>query len=167
MFHCAWPELYAILNKNWDGKGLAALISERKKEREELESYSPPDVITNEAPEYAKVVFDFSDNFLSGLGVAAGKARGIVKILHHPDEGKKLKAGDVLVAPSTDPAWTPLFLRASAVIMETGGYLSHGYIVAREYGIPAVVNIAGIMKFLKDDQEIIVDGDQGKVHLVE
>ncbi len=80
-------------------------------------------------------------------------------------EGEKLRAGDVLVAPSTDPAWTPLFLRASAIVMGAGGSLSHGSIVAREYGIPAVANIPGVMKIIKDNQLITVDGGEGKVYL--
>jgi len=72
----------------------------------------------------------------------------------------------VLVAPSTDPGWTPLFLRASAIVMETGGFLSHGSIVAREYGIPAVVNIPNAMKVIRDKRIITVDGDEGKILLM-
>ncbi len=70
-----------------------------------------------------------------------------------------------MVAPSTDPAWTPLFLKASAIVMELGGVLSHGSIVAREYGIPAVVNIPGVMKVIDDNRLVTVDGDEGKVYL--
>ncbi|MFZ5643153.1 MAG: PEP-utilizing enzyme [Bacillota bacterium] len=65
--------------------------------------------------------------------MAAGKASGKARIILHPDQGGKLMHGEILVAPSTDPAWTPLFLKASAIVMENGGYLSHGSIVAREY----------------------------------
>jgi rifampicin phosphotransferase len=68
------------------------------------------------------------------------------------------------VAPSTDPAWTPLFLRASAVVMEVGGCLSHGAIVAREYGLPAVVNVPGLLQAVRDGEELTVDSDQGKVY---
>jgi pyruvate,water dikinase len=74
-----------------------------------------------------------------------------------------LQQGDVLVAPSTDPGWTPLFLRASAIVVETGGFLSHGAIVAREYGIPAVANIPGILNALRDGESITVDGSRGCV----
>ena len=80
--------------------------------------------------------------------------------------GTALQAGDVLVAPSTDPAWTPLFLKASALVMETGGYLSHGAIVAREFGIPAVVNVPGIRARLKDGETIRVDGNTGTISRV-
>jgi pyruvate,water dikinase len=74
-----------------------------------------------------------------------------------------LQAGDVLVAPSTDPAWTPLFLKVGALVMETGGYLSHGAIVAREFGIPAVVNVPGIRAVLEEGETICVNGDAGTV----
>ncbi len=69
----------------------------------------------------------------------------------------------MLVAPSTDPGWTPLFLRASAVVAEVGGYLSHGAIVAREYGLPAVANIPGLLEAVRDGSQLSVDGDTGEV----
>ena len=71
--------------------------------------------------------------------------------------------GEILVAPSTDPAWTPLFLRAAALVTESSGYLSHGAIVAREYGLPAVVNVPGVMKLIKDGELLEVNGDDGTV----
>ena len=67
------------------------------------------------------------------------------------------------MAPSTDPGWTPLFLRASGLVMEVGGYLSHGAIVAREYGIPAVVNVPGVVTLLRDGEVLTVDGGTGRV----
>ncbi|HYF79901.1 MAG TPA: PEP-utilizing enzyme [Symbiobacteriaceae bacterium] len=67
------------------------------------------------------------------------------------------------MAPSTDPAWTPLFLRAAAVVTEMGGYLSHGAIVAREYGIPAAANLPGLMSQFKTGEEILINGDTGEV----
>jgi len=69
------------------------------------------------------------------------------------------------VAPTTDPGWTPLLLRASAIVVESGGAGSHGAIVAREYGIPAVLNIPGVMQLIQDGQNLVVDGDEGKVFL--
>ena len=67
------------------------------------------------------------------------------------------------MAPSTDPGWTPLFLRASAVVTETGGYLSHGAVVAREFGLPAVVNVRDAMRLIADGDRLRVDGDAGRV----
>ena len=102
---------------------------------------------------------------LRGLGVSAGRATGPARLLRHPDEGARLQHGDVLVAPSTDPGWTPLFLRASALVLEVGGSLSHGAIVAREYGLPAVANLPGVLTAVRDGQLLTVDGDTGRVEL--
>ncbi len=165
IYHCAWNEIVSILHGDWDGRGLDVLVAERKAGRKEMEALSPPDLIIDETPRFAEPVTRSSSNVLSGMGVAAGSASGPDRLVYHPDQGAKLQAGDVLVAPSTDPGWTPLFLRASAIVVETGGSSSHGSIVAREYGIPAVVNIPGVMRMLHDGQRITVDGDGGKIYL--
>lgn len=100
------------------------------------------------------------------LGVTSGRATAVARSIRHPCEGTRLGVGDILVAPSTDPGWTPLFIRASAVVMETGGYLSHGAIVAREYGLPAVVNIPDIPSHIGDGETLTVDGDAATVERV-
>ena len=82
----------------------------------------------------------------------------VARTIPHPDEGARCGHGEILVAPSTDPGWTPLFVRASAVAMETGGYLSHGAIAARESGLPAVVNIPDIFCYIRDGDTLLVDG---------
>lgn len=140
IYFCTWPELVSVLTGEWDGTGLRALIAARKALMKEMESISPPDIIFGETPKFTEPVTRISGNCLEGVPVAAGKASGTARLIHHPDEGSRLQPGDILVAPSTDPGWTPLFLKAGAVVMETGGFLSHGAIVAREYGVPAVVN---------------------------
>lgn len=167
VFHCARLELLAVFSGDWDGTGLKTLVEERKARHAALEHLPAPDLVIDERPQRAVPAPLSAAGALSGLGVAAGSASGPVRIVRHPSEGAHLAPGDVLVAPSTDPAWTPLFLRASAIVMETGGQLSHGAIVAREYGIPAVVNIPGVLQILRDGQRVTVDGDAGKVHLVE
>lgn len=98
-----------------------------------------------------------------GVAVGHGIAEGRARIVRTPEAGASLQAGEILVAPSTDPAWTPLFLRAAGLVMETGGYLSHGAIVAREFGIPAVVNLPGILEALADGARLRVDGTRGEV----
>jgi phosphohistidine swiveling domain-containing protein len=163
IYHCSLPEIIAILAGYWDGKGLKVLVSERKDLREELSRLEPPDVIIDEVPQPLLRSPETHGRILKGVGVAAGRASGTVRIVRHPGENIKLKNGDVLVAPSTDPGWSPLFLRAKALVMEVGGYNSHGAIVAREYGIPAVVNVPGVMKVLEDGEPLTVDGDEGKV----
>jgi pyruvate,water dikinase len=85
-----------------------------------------------------------------------------VKILHTPRE-KPVEEGDVLVAYTTDPGWTPLFVNAAAVVLEVGGVLQHGAVVAREYGKPCVVGIDGVVTKLRDGEIVEVDGAAGTV----
>ena len=98
--------------------------------------------------------------------MAAGHARGPAFVARDPAAGLAMPAGAVLVAPSTDPAWTPLFLRASALVMEAGGYLSHGAIVAREFGIPALASVPGILDAVADGDLLNVDAGAGRVSRV-
>lgn len=98
-----------------------------------------------------------------GVATGTGVARGSVRRLRHPSEGPALQPGEILVAPSTDPGWTPLFLKAGGLVVETGGYLSHGAIVAREFALPAVVNLPGILDALQDGEMVEVDGLRGEV----
>jgi phosphoenolpyruvate synthase/pyruvate phosphate dikinase len=105
-------------------------------------------------------------NVLTGLGISRGVATGRVKILHTPRE-KPIEKGDVLVAYTTDPGWTPLFVNAEAVLLEVGGMLRHGGVVAREYGKPCVAGIQGITTTLHDGQHVEVDGGTGFVRLLD
>ena len=135
----------------------------RKLRHKKNEMLPAPDIICGEKPVFSGPVGQGSGDCLQGVAAATGRASGIARLIAHPSEGNRLQPGEILVAPSTDPAWTPLFLKAGAVVMETGGFLSHGSIVAREYGIPSVVNVAGAMRIIQDGQEIIVDGNAGTV----
>lgn len=103
---------------------------------------------------------------LVGEPISPGVVRGPVKVLHAPDE-KPVLPGDILVARATDPGWTPLFLNAGGVILEVGGLLQHGALVAREYGKPCVAGIVNATEILKDDQIIEFDGTSGIVRLME
>ncbi|MDD2511126.1 MAG: PEP/pyruvate-binding domain-containing protein [Syntrophomonas sp.] len=165
VFHCSWPELGSILKGDWNGRGLGVMVMERKQWRQKMEELSSPDFFIDDAPQYVEPVSQALSHALKGLGVSTGRASGPARLIYHPHQGEKLKDGDVLVAPTTDPGWTPLFLRASAIVVESGGAGSHGAIVAREYGIPAVLNIPGVMQLIQDDQNVVVDGDEGKVFL--
>jgi pyruvate,water dikinase len=98
-----------------------------------------------------------------GIAVASGRAEGVARIVLNPGDGANMRKGEILVAPSTDPGWTPLFLRAAGIVMQTGGFLSHGAIVAREYGLPAVVNIPGLLDRVRDGDRLLVNGDDGTV----
>ncbi|MBM4353122.1 MAG: hypothetical protein FJ109_04895 [Deltaproteobacteria bacterium] len=100
---------------------------------------------------------------LSGLAGSPGVATGRVRVVLKPSDAGRLRPGEVLVAPFTDVGWTPLFLVASAVVTELGGPLSHSCVVAREYGVPAVVNVKDAVRLLRDGQLVTVDGDRGVV----
>ena len=102
------------------------------------------------------------DGQLSGTPASAGVVTARARVILDPI-GAHLEPGEILVAPSTDPGWTPLFLTASGLVMEMGGPISHGAVVAREYGIPAVVGVPGATTHIVTGQEITVDGSAGIV----
>ncbi|MFN2199268.1 MAG: PEP/pyruvate-binding domain-containing protein [Anaerolineales bacterium] len=104
-----------------------------------------------------------TENQIRGLGASPGKVTAPACVLRGPEDFGKMQAGDVLVAGITTPAWTPLFARAAAVVTEVGGPLSHGSIVAREYGIPAVLGTGVATRWVRDGELITVDGDAGTV----
>ncbi len=149
----------------WDGRGARELTEDRRLRHEAWRHEEIQEVIAGEegvtvpAPP-AQLP---ADGVWRGIAASAGRAVGIARVVRSPEEGGELGQGDILIAPNTHPGWTPLFLRASAVVMETGGYLSHGSIVAREYGLPAVVNIPGLLRQLSSGERVTVDGDEGTV----
>jgi phosphohistidine swiveling domain-containing protein len=101
---------------------------------------------------------------LQGTPASAGSATGIARVIYDP-HGAHLSAGEILVAPSTDPGWTPLFLQAAGLVMEAGGAMAHGAIVAREYGIPAVVGVAGATERIATGSRVTLAGAAGTVTL--
>jgi phosphohistidine swiveling domain-containing protein len=100
---------------------------------------------------------------LKGIATSVGVVTGKARIIRGEHQFERLRPGEILVCPYTTPAWTPLFTSAAAVVTETGGAASHASIVAREYGIPAVMGVRGAMRVLDDGMEILVDGDRGIV----
>lgn len=106
-----------------------------------------------------------SADVLTGTPVSAGVAEGRVNVVLDP-RAAKMEPGDVLVCPGTDPSWTPLFLVASALVMEVGGLMTHGSVVAREYGIPAVVGVHSVTTRLRTGQRVRVDGTHGSVVII-
>jgi phosphohistidine swiveling domain-containing protein len=102
---------------------------------------------------------------ITGMAVSPGVVSGRIRIMHTAHE-KGIEKGDVLVAFTTDPGWTPLFVNAAAVILEVGGVLQHGAVVAREYGKPCVAGIADVLQRFVDGQLVEVDGTAGVVRIV-
>jgi pyruvate,water dikinase len=99
---------------------------------------------------------------LTGAPASAGTVTGKAKVILDP-AGAHLEPGEILVAPSTDPGWTPLFMTAGALVMEMGGPISHGAVVAREYGIPAVVGVPDATMRIRTGDTVTVDGAAGTV----
>lgn len=109
---------------------------------------------------------DAEANILSGSGVSPGTVEGTVQVLFDPLEAG-LKPGEILVCPGTDPSWTPLFLAAGGLVMEVGGMMTHGSVVAREYGIPAVAGVDRVTERLQTGHRVRVDGSRGTVELLD
>ncbi len=150
-------------------RGSRAPLQERVAARKaeyaaELRRKQAPRLITSEGVEIYSSAASEGGTALSGTGVSPGVYRGVVRVILDA-HGAQLQPGEILVAPSTDPAWTPLFMAAGALVMEAGGVMSHGSVVAREYGIPAVVGVADATRRLTTGQRITVDGGAGRVIL--
>ncbi len=145
-----------------------AAIAKRRAEYERNVALDPPGVVFGrfDPQRTAPQVLDEKAGVLHGIGVSPGTARGEARVILHAGQGHVMP-GEVLVAPFTDPAWTPYFLNAAAIVMDQGGQLSHGCIVAREYGIPCVVNVGPATKLIQTGRLLEVDGSRGVVRLLE
>ena len=170
-FHLSIFDIEAWLTGAWDGSGARALVGDREATLAAQQEMELPGVIEESPsaapgapPRGAAAAAPAPDgDAWDGVAAAPGAAEGAACVLRTPHDGGRMRRHDVLVAPSTDPGWTPLFLRASAVVTETGGYLSHGAVVAREFGLPAVVNVRDAMRLIADGDRLRVDGDAGRV----
>ena len=98
---------------------------------------------------------------------AGDVARGIARIVLDPSDEREFEAGYVLVAPNTDPSWTPLFMSAAAVVVDVGGQISHAVIVSRELGVPCVVSVTNATRRIPEGAMVEVDGDRGVVTVLQ
>jgi pyruvate,water dikinase len=144
-------------------------IADRRAEFEKHKKITPPAVVVGKFdPErYVADGFDSSVRILTGLGVSSGVATGRARVVLRSDTTEQVQPGEILVAPFTDPGWTPYFLHAAAIVMDLGGLLSHGSIIAREYGIPAVANVGPATRIIRTGQRLHVDGNRGEVRILE
>ena len=156
------------------GGGLpsAANVPFRRSQREEQARLVPPMAIGKWNPMLRRFVDSYPGKFgakpseraiVSGVPASAGIATGPVRVVRGPHEFDQLQPGEVLVAPFTAPAWTPLFTRAAAVVTDVGSAAAHASIVAREYGIPAVVGCGDATARLRNGMQVMVDGSTGNV----
>lgn len=125
-----------------------------------------PRVLTSTGESIHAPVMKAGENALMGIPVSPGVTEGRVRVLYHPEEGQSLEVGDILVTTGTNPSWTPLFMKLGGLIMETGGPISHGSVVAREYGLPAVAGVVNATRQLKDGQRVRINGETGSVELL-
>ena len=168
IFFLRYEEIMSIVQGNADFD-IHQIITTRRAEYDKDCSVTPPDTVFGkfDPDNYVPDTIDEQAQELKGLGVSPGTATGTARVILRADTDEQLLAGEILVAPFTDPGWTPYFVPAAAIVMDEGGIISHGSIVAREFGIPAVVNVGDATKIIKTGQKIHVDGDQGIVRIVE
>jgi phosphoenolpyruvate synthase/pyruvate phosphate dikinase len=146
-----------------DGRDLRALVRQRRETyAEELRRRHVPRLLLSDGTEPEAVATPGADGALRGTPASAGRVSAPARVLLDP-AGARLEPGEILVAPSTDPGWTPLFLTAGGLVMEMGGANSHGAVVAREYGIPAVVGVPDATSRITTGQLLDVDGAAGLV----
>ena len=155
--------------------GLHGAIESRKSEWRDRRNLTPPPMLPPKAKFMGIDIASFSAEsgnvegsaVIKGVGASPGRVTAPACVLHGPEDFDQMQVGSILVAVTTTPAWTPLFAMASGVVTDIGGPLSHGSIVAREYGIPAVMGTGTVTKLIKSGQTITVIGDTGEVLLAD
>lgn len=162
-----WLSLLSVVN--WREKGKDELQREIGTQREYynlLDNVAAfPSMIDSRGRILTLPRQEAKEGEIAGQPISPGVIRGRIKVLHAPDE-KPLLPGEILVARATDPGWTPLFINASAILLEVGGLLQHGALVAREYGKPCIAGIEGVTERLEDGQLVEVDAAAGIIRLL-
>ncbi|MBK8989689.1 MAG: hypothetical protein IPM39_27135 [Chloroflexi bacterium] len=143
-------------------ESLLERTAERRKAYEFWCSYPIPEALDAESRPLPNLALS-AEQGLQGIPASGGMATGPVRIVHQPNEAARLQRGDILVTLATDPGWTPVFPLVAGLVLVYGGQLSHGAIVAREYGVPAVVNVPEAMTRLHEGMIVTVDGSNGRV----
>ena len=143
------------------------LVRRRKDEFRSYESLTPPRVLTSDGEIFTGAYRrdDVPAGALAGLPVSAGTVEGRARVVLDIAEAE-LEAGDILVTAYTDPSWTPLFVAIKGLVTEVGGLMTHGAVIAREYGLPAVVGVERATRLIRDGQRIRVHGTDGYVEIL-
>jgi pyruvate,water dikinase len=150
------------------GEDLSAVITQRRRRRSvALGLEVPPVLFSDDLEAIGRPIPLEGGDHWQGVPLSAGVAEAPALVLEHPHAEAAPAEGYILVCPSTDPAWVPLFVRARGLVMETGGVLSHGAIVAREFGLPAVAGLPGVLRNIRTGQRVRVDGGRGTVRRVD
>ena len=164
IYYLTFEELHEVVRTN---KLDYQIVSKRKDEYKLHEKLTPPRVITSDgeiiAGEYKRE--NLPAKAIVGLAVSSGVIEGRARVILNMEDAD-LKDGDILVTSFTDPSWTPLFVSIKGLVTEVGGLMTHGAVIAREYGLPAVVGVENATKLIKDGQRIRVHGTEGYVEIL-
>ncbi len=164
IYYLTFEELREVVRTN---KLDYQIISKRKDEYKLYEKLTPPRVITSDgeiiAGEYKRE--NLPAEAIVGLPVSSGVIEGRARVILNMEDAD-LEDGDILVTSFTDPSWTPLFVSIKGLVTEVGGLMTHGAVIAREYGLPAVVNVENATKLINDGQRIRVNGTEGYVEIL-
>ncbi|KAI9282407.1 pyruvate phosphate dikinase PEP/pyruvate-binding protein [Umbelopsis sp. AD052] len=163
IFYLGLSEVASLLANTFEGDA-KELISQRKEQHIKDDNVHPVRLMTSEGEVVngARKSSNAPEGAILGSGVSAGVVEGYARVVMSPDNAE-LKSGEIMIAPFTDPGWTPLFNSAKALVICVGGMLTHGAVVAREYGIPAVVGVDNATDLIKTGQYIRVDGNEGYI----
>jgi phosphohistidine swiveling domain-containing protein len=166
LFYLTREELHALTKGELASAAAKSLTAVRKAQMETDAQLELPSTICGEFVPMPPARVTGDQDYLTGIGGSSGWACGHARIVLEPTKApQRLNNDDILVVPFSDVGWTPLFAGITGIVAETGGQLSHTSIIAREYGIPAVVSVRQATLLIHDGQPIAVDGTQGRVYL--
>jgi pyruvate,water dikinase len=166
IFYLEYGELCDVVARSLAPGQARGIVAERRAEMAADAEIELPDTFCGDRPPVTAIRADEGAEVLVGIPGSSGVATGVARIIHDPAEAPpSLSRQDILVVPFTDVGWTPLFAGIGAIVAETGGQLSHTAIVAREYGLPAVVSVKNATRLITRGQWLAVDGTTGKVRL--
>lgn len=168
IFYLKMEEVTDVIQGEIPLVSIQSLLQYRKREKKEYEHVQVPEVIHGNPPPLHDAPDDVNaDMKLEGIGCSQGYVTGRARVIEDPTECQGVRKGEILVTHITDPGWSPLFVAAGGLIMELGGTLSHGVIIAREYGIPAVVGVKNATKVIQTGQLITLDGTHGTISIID
>jgi pyruvate,water dikinase len=165
IFYLSWQQVEDLQSGILKWADVEDLIRARRIKHIRLNKLRAPKTIGVEIK--AKPEDENAGHQLKGQAASPGSYRGYARVIMDPATDAEIKPGEILIAPYTDPAWTPLFLIANAAVIEVGSYLSHAGTIAREYGMPCVVDVADCTNLIVSGDLIEVDGSSGTVHLID
>jgi pyruvate,water dikinase len=164
IYYLSFEELREVVRTNWLDY---SIITKRKEEHEVYEKLTPPRVMTSEG-EVLSGEYDTGNipkGALAGIPVSFGTIEGRARVILKMEDAD-IEEGDILVTAFTDPSWTPVFVSIKGLVTEVGGMMTHGAVVAREYGLPAVVSVENATRLIKDGQRIRINGTEGYVEIL-